>query len=124
MTTDKIYLQDVADQDVINRHAKDDKWVTLPLTKIGVEFSTTPRRSPRTTALARARPADFIGNYGPTSTPKTHVFNEPVLFLRVMKVNDEGGPDPNLTSKDGRHLTVDNQQVDIPYIPGTEVLNP
>ena len=155
MTTDKIYLQDVADQDVINRHAKDDKWVTLPLTKIGVEFSTTPRRSPRTTALASARPADFIGNYGPTSTPKAHVFNEPVLFLRVMKVNDEGGPDPNLTSKDGRHLTVvhlrndplmyskaqhaswftsyvayqklitvDNQQVDIPYIPGTEVLNP
>ena len=34
------------------------------------------------------------------------MYNEPVVFMRFMKVEDLGGSNPNLVSKDGRKLTV------------------
>jgi hypothetical protein len=34
------------------------------------------------------------------------MFNEPVLFLRVMKVDDKIGPYANLYSQDNRHLSI------------------
>ena len=106
MTTEKMYLQDVASQDMVNRHAKDDKWVTLPTSNNPV------RRQPLTVAAASAQPADFIGKYAPGTIQRTNIFNEPVSFLRVMKVTDNGGKKPNLVSQDGRRLTVVHLQND------------
>ena len=103
MTQDKMYLQDVANQDMVNRHAKDDKWVTLPLEE---PTYVMPCREPRTQAEHSAKPSDYIGRYGYGDTPKTNVFNEPVCFFRVMKVKDKGGKNPNLVSTDGRRLTI------------------
>ena len=104
MSTDKMYLQDVADQAMVNRHAKDDKWVRLPLTIDG--NATGPRRTPRTTAES-VKPKDFIGVYGIEGSPtRTNMFNEPVLVMRVMYVTDNGGIEPNLVSDDGRRLSI------------------
>ena len=114
MTKEKMYLQDITNQDMVNRHAADDKWVTLPLYD-GFTHDALPRRTPRTTAVASARPADYIGQFGRYGTPKTNMFNEPVAFLRVMKVTDNGGPNPTLVSQDGRHLTVVHLQ-NIPHV--------
>ena len=104
MTTDKIYLQDIADQAMVDRHAKDDKWVRLPLAS-GPNQPAGARRTPRTKAES-VKPGDFIGKYGKTSTTKGGMFNEPVLFVRVMYVDDNGGNKPNLVSQDGRKLKV------------------
>ena len=63
-------------------------------------------------AAASAQPADFIGKYAPGTIQRTNIFNEPVSFLRVMKVTDNGGKKPNLVSQDGRRLTVVHLQND------------
>lgn len=111
ISSDKMYLQDIADQAMVNRHAKDDKWVVLPLT-VGDGTSYGPRRSPRTKAEP-VKPGDFIGVYGQDGAPtKTSMFNEPVLVLRVMYVKDEGGKNPNLVSLDGRNLSIVHLQDD------------
>ena len=107
MSTEKMYLQDVASQDMVNRHAKDDKWVTLPISD-----NPNVRRQPLTVAAVSAQPADFIGKYAPGDIQRTNIFNEPVSFLRVMKVTDSGGKKPNLVSQDGRRLTVVHLQND------------
>jgi len=119
VTNEKMYLQDVASQDMVSRHAKDDKWVTLPQRTIGVSMSTT-RRQPRTQAEASAKPSDYIGKYGANSTPKTNIFNEPVIFMRVMKVTDNGGKTPNLVSQDGRILYVEHLRNDATEYRGYE----
>ena len=112
MSTDKIYLQDVASQAMVNRHAKDDKWVRLPLTIDSKGETTGPRRTPRTTAES-VKPRDFIGVYGIEGSPtKTNMFNEPVLVMRVMYVTDNGGIEPNLVSDDGRRLSIVHLQDD------------
>lgn len=108
MTDDKMYLQDVANQTMVDRHAKDDKWVRLPLAA-GPMQPLKDHRTPRTKAES-VKPADFIGKYGKTSTSKGNMFNEPVLFLRVMYVDDPGGKMPNLVSQDGRKLRVVHMQ--------------
>ena len=109
MTTDKICLQDIASADMVTRHAKDDKWVTLPLYKSATEVG--PRRTPRTQAVASVYPKDCIGA---DNDNRAGMFNESVWFVRIMKVEDNGGTSkkPNLTSTDGRKLTVVHMQDD------------
>ena len=111
MHSDKIYLQDMADQTMVTRHAADDKWVTLPLYD-GVNAGSTNRRSAMTNAVASVRPADFIGNFGLTGTPKTNILGEPVWFIRVCKIEDKGGVTPNTVSTDGRRFTIVHLQND------------
>ena len=110
MTADKMYLQDVNDAQMVSKYAADDKWVRLPLNDY-VSNHLGQRRTPRTTTET-ARPVDYIGKYDIGDKPKTNIFNEPVMFLRMMKVTDNGGHSPNLTSQDGRHLTVVHLQND------------
>ena len=110
VTSDKMYLQDVTDRVLVNFFAADDKWVTLPL-KINDEYENGERRTPRTAPEATARPADYI-HYNSNDTPKTHMYNEPVIFVRLMKVEDLGGKTPALMSKDGRKLTIVHLQND------------
>ena len=111
VTEDKMYLQDVADQAKVNRHAADDKWVRLPLST-GKGVGTGARRKPRTQAES-VKPKDFIGVYGRNGLPtKSSLLNEPVLFLRIMYVEDNGGKTPNLVSRDGRRLSIVHLQDD------------
>ncbi len=102
ISNDKMYLTDIADASLVSRYAKNDKWVTLPL------YETTVRRQPRTQAVADVKLSDYIGS----TSPKTNMFNEPVLFIRFMKVEDKAGTTPNLVSMDGRQLTVEHMQYD------------
>ena len=103
ITTDKMYLDDVASQQMVNKYAAADKWVRKPeIVANGFENPGVPR----TQAEASARPEDFLWKDGQFATTKTSIFNEPVLFLRVMYVNDDGGKTPNLVSTDGRRLYV------------------
>ena len=103
ITDDKMYLDDVASQQMVNKYAAADKWVRLPQTVAnGFQILGTPR----TQAEASARPEDYLWKDGSFTTTKTSLFNEPVLFLRVMYVNDNGGKTPNLVSTDGRRLTI------------------
>ena len=104
LTDEKMYLQDMADQDMVNRYAKYDKWATLPLA-VGAG-APGPRRQARTQAEQSAKPSEYIGRYGSDDTPKTNMFNEPVCFFRVMKVKDTGGKKANLVSTDGRKLSI------------------
>ena len=103
MTQEKLFLQDIASQDMVNRHAKDDKWVTLPLHIDQDNFGKGLRREPRSQTV-NVKPSDCID----TKNNRLGMYNEPVLFLRVMKVKDMGGESmkPNLVSEDGRQLTV------------------
>ena len=101
MTTQKMYLTDVTDAELVSRHAKNDKWVTLPI------YKTVQRRQPRTQVEQSSKPSDYIGHYDvPVADQKLNMFNEPVLFLRVMKVDDKIGPYANLYSQDNRHLSI------------------
>jgi hypothetical protein len=106
MTDRKIYLQDVADQTMVDRYAKDDKWVTLPQRRANQEHFQGPRRQHRTQAATSAKPSDYIGRYNTNDVQNTNIFNEPVCFFRVMKVKDIGKKKANLVSTDGRRLRV------------------
>ena len=111
MSSDKMYLQDIASQDMVERHAKEDKWVRLPYT-VADGAPAGARRSPRAWPEP-VKPRDFIGVYGIEGSPtKTNMFNEPVLVMRVMYVKDEGGVEPNLVSEDGRQLSIVHLQDD------------
>ena len=109
MTQEKLFLQDIASQDMVNRHAKDDKWVTLPLHINQDSYGKGQRRVPRSQTVD-VKPADCID----TKNNRLGMYNEPVLFLCVMKVKDLGGDSmkPNLVSEDGRQLTVVHMQDD------------
>ena len=111
LTDEKMYLQDVASQDMVNRYAKYDKWATLPLF-VYDSAVPGPRRQARTQAERSAKPSDYIGRYGKDDTPKTNMFNESVCFFRVMKVKDVGGRKANLVSTDGRKLSIVHLQND------------
>ena len=110
VTTDKMYLDDLAYQNKVDRYAKDDKWVTLPLTNYGSE---TPKREQPRTEKQDISLWRYYGDYmNPISEQYLSMYNEPILFLRVMKVIDRGGNIPNLVSTDGRKLSIVHLQND------------
>ena len=113
MWDDKMNFGDLSIQDKVDKFAANDKWVTLPLA------GKTNRQQPRTKANS-----DLIRwqNYMWSKNDKNFyssdaksMFNEPVLIMRLMKVNDQGGKRPYLKSQDGRKLKVvkmlDNEQM-------------
>ena len=95
-TDDQMRLKDVTDQAMIDKYAKGDKW----------------QKSPRTTAETSVVTDDYYWKNGAFATKKTSIFKEPVLFLRVMKVTDEGGPIPQLVSEKKTRLKVVHMQND------------
>ena len=114
VTSEKMRMVDLADQSKVDRYAKDDKWVTLPLFTIGA--TNTQRESPRTKVESTVHPEDYIGKSGlPRAQQTLGMYNEPILFLRVMKVEDKGGNKPNLKSTDGRDLSIVHMQDDASY---------
>ena len=117
LTDDKMYLQDVASQEMVDRYGRQDKWATLPLVLWNDLHGNAGLRRPyRTQAATSAKPGDYIGHYGEYDEPKTNMYNEPVCFIRVMKVKDTGNQQANLVSTDGRRLTIVHLQNDLePY---------
>jgi hypothetical protein len=108
MSNDKMYLQDVANQAMVDRYARFNKWSILPL-----HGGSGEHRPVRTKAETSAKPSDYIGHFGANGgTSKTDIFNEPVCFLRVMKVKDLNNKRFNLVSANGRKLTIVHVQDD------------
>ena len=96
MTNDKITLQDAADQTMVNKYGSVIKW----------------QKYPRTVAESSISPEDCLWKNGKFATDKCSIFNEPVLFLRFMKVEDKKGKTPNLISTDNRRLSIVHLQND------------
>ncbi len=99
----RITLQDVANGNMVAAQSWNDKWVTLPWS-LGEEWETETERGKMRTAIeTSADPADYLWNPQTRdfATKKTHMYNEPVLFMRMMKVNDTGRF-PTLQSADGK----------------------
>ena len=91
-----MHLQDINNETLVNKYAKNDKWVTLPL------HGTTQRREPRTETELSFDPKDWLiqhykGEYA------TNMFNEPILFVRFMKVEDDGSKLFRTTGRLGYH---------------------
>jgi hypothetical protein len=100
----KICLQDVADQQLVNEYNQ-DKWVVLPLRK------QVERGKPRTAADGNAKTlSNYFLNNGTFATNSTGMYNEPVLFMRIMRLEDEGKPCE--TSPEGHKLKVLCHQTD------------
>lgn len=103
-TGQQMTLADLSQQPMVEKYAY-DKWVVLPLT------GTTGRGKMRTQAEPKMEPSDYLlpnCNY----VPHKGMYNEPVLFLRTMWIEDDGGKVPNLVSTDGRRLSVVHMQND------------
>ena len=96
VTDDVMRLKDVTNQAMINKYAKGDKW----------------QKSPRTTAETSVTKDDYYWENGKFASNKTSIFKEPVLFVHVMKVTDEGGPTPTLKSQEGTELKIVHMQND------------
>ena len=96
VTDDVMRLKDVTNQAMINKYAKGDKW----------------QKSPRTTAETSVTRDDYYWENGKFASNKTSIFKEPVLFVHVMKVTDEGGPTPTLKSQEGTALEIVHMQND------------
>ena len=100
----KICLQDVADQQLVNEYNQ-DKWVVLPL------YGQLERGKPRTAADGNAKtPSNYFLNNGTFATNSTGMYNEPVIFMRIMRLRDKGKP--NETSPEGHKLKVLCHQTD------------
>ncbi len=99
----RITLQDVADAGTVAVQSWNDKWVTLPWSLKDEWVAEQERGKMRTVIETSADPADYLWNPRTRdfATPKTHMYNEPVLFIRMMKVNDPGRF-PTLQSADGK----------------------
>ena len=122
ISSDEMHLDDVASQDMVDKYAAADKWVRLTTTGAnGIKIVGAPRKKAETSA----KPEDYIMKRGHFATSKTSIFNEPVLFLRLMYVEDKvvKGNDktPNLVSTEGRKLKIvhlqNNHNYYIQYFP-------
>ena len=104
VSDDEMRFSDLSNQAMVDKYAAKDKWVRLPLN------GTTQRRQPRTAVNGNDmgwRQYLYNRATGNFANPNAlSMFNEPILFMRVMKVTDNGGLTPNLISQDGRRLTV------------------
>ena len=95
----KMHLQDVEDRNMVSQFANHNKWIPEWQQRV-MTGSSTPR---------------YYGWNSEThsfATNNTSLLMDKVLFFRVMKVTDNGGKTPNLTSQEGRKLTVVHMQND------------
>ena len=107
VTNDEILFSDLGDQSKVDQWAAKDKWVTLPLVDLanpGADY--TKREQPRTRAYYNPRASNFVMTENGTFIDHLGMYNEPVLFVRVMTVKDAGGNEATLESEDGHKLTV------------------
>ena len=96
MSDQRMYLDDVANQQVMNQYAT-DKWVELPFN------GEVNRHSKRTVADANgAKVSRYLWKNGRFADDSARsMYNEPVLFFRTMWLNDK-----SLTADNGHKVTV------------------
>ena len=119
VTNDWILFSDLGNQAKVDQWAAKDKWVTLPLVDLanpGADY--TKREQPRTRAYSNPRALNFVMTENGTFIDHLGMYNEPVLFVRVMTVKDAGGNKATLESEDGRKLTVVHLQDDLAWYKG------
>ena len=119
VTNDWILFSDLGNQAKVDQWAAKDKWVTLPLVDLanpGADY--TKREQPRTRAYSNPRALNFVMTENGTFIDHLGMYNEPVLFVRVMTVKDAGGNKATLESEDGRKLTVVHLQDDLTWYKG------
>ena len=119
VTNDEILFSDLGDQSKVDQWAAKDKWVTLPLVDLanpGADY--TKREQPRTRAYYNPRASNFVMTENGTFIDHLGMYNEPVLFVRVMTVKDAGGNKATLESEDGHKLTVVHLQDDLTWYKG------
>ena len=119
VTNDEILFSDLGNQAKVDQWAAKDKWVTLPLVDLanpGADY--TKREQPRTRAYSNPRALNFVMTENGTFIDHLGMYNEPVLFVRVMTVKDAGGNKATLESEDGRKLTVVHLQDDLTWYKG------
>ena len=106
VTNDWILFSDLGNQDKVNQWAAKDKWVTLPQRNLDSKAGGTKPGAARTRAYSDLRASNFLMTDNGTFVDHLGMYNEPVLFVRVMTVKDKGGNRATLESEDGRKLTV------------------
>ena len=106
VTNDWILFNDLGSQDKVNQWAAKDKWVTLPQRNLDSKAGGTKPGAARTRAYSNLRASSFVMTENGTFIDHLGMYNEPVLFVRVMTVKDKGGNRATLESEDGRKLTV------------------
>ena len=97
MTDDMMYLEDVTSQDMVDKYAPGDKW---------------QKTNRRTKAAAKVAREDCQWRDGNFVNDQVTIFNEPVIYMRVIKITDNGGKRPNLVAQDGTKLKVVHLQND------------
>ena len=107
VTNDWMLFSDLGDQAKVDQYAAKDKWVTLPLTNMAdPSILSTKREQPRTRVLDNLRASRFFMGDNGAFYDHLGMYNEPLLFVRVMTVKDKGGNRATLESEDGHKLTV------------------
>jgi hypothetical protein len=107
VTNDEILFSDLGNQSKVDQWAAKDKWVTLPLVDLAdPDGNYTKREQPRTSAYNSPKASNFVMTENGTFIDHLGMYNEPVLFVRVMTVKDAGGNEATLESEDGHKLTV------------------
>ena len=104
-----IYLQDIADQDMVNKYAP-DTYAVQPLSTFTLPSSDgETKRSIRTTADARAlKVSNYfydLDTFRNVQYPGS-MWNEPVLVFRYTRVRDHGDTDYDTKTVDGHTLTL------------------
>ena len=112
-----IFMQDLASSDKVKMYAAADRWVTLPwFTKGNIDAKKDENghhtdcyehQPPRTAAYDKVVCSDFDWseeNMDFKNPSNRSMYNEPILFFRIMAVHDIGAQE--LTSIDGRELEV------------------
>jgi hypothetical protein len=100
----KMNITDVSSDALVMAFAGTDKWATLPLAH------TTKRQSNRSSS-SNYSINDYIYKEGQDF--KTNMYNEPVLVMRLMKVDDDGTD--TQTAPDGTALEVLHHITDANY---------
>jgi hypothetical protein len=95
MSNTLMNIDDVATDEIVEAYASTDKWVTLPL------YGTTQRQPYRRNTSSCILTA-YLFEEGQDF--KTNMYNEPVLLMRLMKVDDNGTA--TQTAPDGTALQV------------------
>ena len=95
MSSKAMNIADVSSLAQVTSFAKQDKWVTLP------ETGTTGR-APYRASTSNYQAADYVYQQGQDF--KTNMYNEPVLLMRLMKLEDDGSG--TQTAPDGTPIEV------------------
>jgi len=105
----QMLLQDITDQALVNRYAAHGKWAGKPLAMGDGTYNRGPRHQVRTEASKGVSPSEYYAKNGGPGT-RVGMWNEPVLFMKFMKVQDMGQNVIPQESVDGRSIRVVHMQ--------------